>query len=185
MKTVHRFFSLTLGIGLTISLGFSADQVPNCIAAKKILNINDEQVVNWKSTTANQFHSRAHIKGKLVTVYPDHSGHHHMEVLIGPNNQDTIEVIYNEAFGPMPTLNPGAIIEACGDYITSKAQSGPYPASPDGAIVHWVHQSPNSSHDSGYVVVDGVVCGQNAGSAKPKPPKHGKHPKTSNQLSEN
>ena len=86
----------------------------------------------------------------------------------------TVEVIYNEAFGQMPTLNPGAIIEACGDFITAKSQSGPYPASPDGAIVHWVHKAPNARHESGYVVVDGVVCGQNAGSASPKPPRHGK-----------
>jgi hypothetical protein len=172
-----RLFSITLGLVLTTSLSFAGDVIPNCIAAGQTLNLNNEQAVTWKNTTANQFHSRAHIKGKLVTVYPDHSGHHHMEVLIGPNNQDTIEVIYNEAFGPMPTLNPGAIIEACGDFITSKAQSGPYPASPDGAIVHWVHKAPNSGHESGYVVVDGTVCGQNSGSVSPKPPRHGKQPK--------
>ena len=29
-------------------------------------------------------------------------------------------------------------------HITSTAQSGPYPASPDGAILHWVHMNPQS-----------------------------------------
>jgi hypothetical protein len=57
-------------------------------------------------------------------------------------------------------VSAGAQIEACGDYITSNAPSGHFPASPDGAIVHWVHQSPNpKSHDSGFIVVNGVVCG--------------------------
>jgi len=164
-------FLVTSIIFSTFNL-FAADTVPTCMASGQTLNVNNDQVINWKNTTANQFHSRAHIKGKLVTLYPDHSGHHHMEVLIGPNNQDTVEVIYNVAFGQMPTLNPGAMIEACGDFITAKSQSGPYPASPDGAIVHWVHKAPNSGHESGYVVVDGVVCGQNTGSASPKPPRH-------------
>lgn len=35
------------------------------------------------------------------------------------------------------------------------------PPSPDGAILHWVHRSPSARHDSGFVVIDGVVCGQN------------------------
>jgi hypothetical protein len=78
-------------------------------------------------------------------------------------------VIYNEQFGAVPATRAGDQFEACGDYITSNAPSGQYPASPDGAIVHWIHQSPNpKSHDSGYLIVNGVVCGQNAAGAGPK-----------------
>jgi hypothetical protein len=172
-----RLFFFTVGLILTGTIGMATDSIPECMASGKAIGINDEQVINWKNTTANKFHSRAHIKGKLVINYPDRNGHNHMEVLIGPNNQDTIEVIYNKGFGELTGLNPGAIIEACGDYITSSDISGSYPASPDGAILHWVHLATNKSHDSGYVIVDGVVCGNRVGSKSPKSPKSPKHGK--------
>jgi hypothetical protein len=157
----------------TLFLVVSAQaQSPPCNAAGQLLPVNNEQVLQWKSSTANQFHSRAHIHGKLAGSLPDHSGHHHLSVQIGPNSGDTVEVIYNEAFGPVPSYSNGSDIEACGDYITSNASAGPYPASPDGAIIHWVHEAPNSGHESGFVIIDGTVCGQNPGGAPPKPPRH-------------
>ena len=77
------------------------------------------------------------------------------------NQTDTIEVIYNNQFGAMPRLAPGQIVEACGDYITSNRPNGHYPASPDGAILHWVHFNPaDQGHEDGYVVVDGRLTGQ-------------------------
>ena len=158
---------------LTALYSFSqafADQVPTCLAQNgQVLQINNEQVLSFKQTSKDQFHSRGHIKGTLVNIFPDATGHHHMSVLIGPNNQDTIEVIYNEDFGSMPELQVGQIIEACGDYITARGTVGSYPASPDGAIVHWVHQSPNPNHLSGFVVINGDVCGQEAENAPPRP----------------
>jgi hypothetical protein len=149
-----------------------ADSMPDCMAKGQSLAVNNAQVINWKSTTQNQFQSRGHIQGQLTKVYPDHSGHHHFEVQIGSNPNDTIEVIYNEAFGAIPTIAPGVEVEACGDYITSNKATGSYPASPDGAILHWVHQAPNAGHESGYVAINGVVYGQGAGNAGPKPPHH-------------
>ncbi len=169
-----------IGVGL-VSLGMFlgnlalADNMPACMAAGQSLAVNNAQVINWKNTTQNQFHSRGHVQGKLLKVYPDHSGHHHFEVQIGSNQSDTIEVIYNEAFGAIPTIAAGVDVEACGDYITSNKPAGAYPASPDGAILHWVHQAPNSGHESGYVAINGVVYGQDAGHAAPKPPRHN-HP---------
>ena len=115
-----------------------------------------------KSTTPNQFLTRAHIQGLLQHAYADKTGHNHFEVKIGPRPQDNIEVVYNQSFGPLPTLAPGMTIEACGDYITSDAPTAQYPASPDGAIIHWVHRS-TGGHPGGYVVVNGVLCGQGSG----------------------
>jgi hypothetical protein len=154
----------------------AAQPVPDCQANAGVLAVNNAEVIQWKQTTQNQFHSRAHVLGTLTKVFADHSGHHHMEVKIGNGAGDDVEVIYNEAFGAMPALAPGMTVEACGDYITSNAPSGQYPASPDGAIVHWVHKSNNANHPSGYVVIDGVVCGQNAAGAGPKPGGHHGHP---------
>ncbi len=174
--------SLVLGLTFLFCLNASAevltDVVPECQAAGQVLPVNNAQVLQWKQTTKNQFHSRGHVQGKLVQIYPDHSGHHHFEVQIGATPADSIEVIYNEAFGRLPQTQVGDSVEACGDYITSTSQSGPYPASPDGAILHWIHRSPNGSHESGYLAINGTVCGQDSGHAPPKQgkTKHGAKP---------
>jgi hypothetical protein len=138
--------------------GFASDPIPDCMDHGQILPLNNAQVLSWKSTTANQFLARGHISGTLGKIYPDHSGHNHFQVIIGSNPNDTIEVIYNQSFGALAPLNPGSVIEACGDYITSNAASK-YPASPDGAILHWVHKG-TGSHDGGYVDIDGDLDGQ-------------------------
>ena len=157
-------FLMTL---IVSSVGFA--QSPECMANGRSLAVNNDQVLNWKESTRNQFRARAHVSGTIRQIYLDHSQHHHYEVGIGPGPTDTVEVIYNEDFGGVPQVRVGSTLEACGDYITSNAPSGPYPASPDGAIVHWVHMSPNPSrHDSGFITLDGVVCGQDTGSAGPK-----------------
>ncbi len=143
--------------------------VPACLAGGQELKVNNDSVIQWKNSTRNQYRNRAHIQGTLLRDLPDHSGHHHYEVQIGTSSSDVIEVIYNEQFGTVPEAAVGSNFEACGDYITSNAPAGHFPASPDGAIVHWVHKSPNPrSHDSGYLVVNGVLCGQNSGGAGPK-----------------
>jgi hypothetical protein len=148
-------------IGLFLCLQVNADTIPDCTSRGQQTPINNSQVLDWKYHTKNQFHSRGHIQGIITLLYPDHTGHHHIETKIGPAATDTIEVIYNEDFGPVPnSMAVGSTIEACGDYITSNAQSGGFPASPDGALVHWVHRSPNPKHDSGFMVIDGVLCGQ-------------------------
>ena len=118
------------------------------------LEIINDQVLKWKVSTSNAFMARARISGTVDNVFPDHSGHRHFSLKIGPQATDHIEVIYNLSFGQMPTANVGDNAEACGDYITSIAQTGSYPPSPDGAIIHWVHRSPRG-HLPGYVILNG------------------------------
>jgi hypothetical protein len=140
----------------------AADTVPDCLSHGQVISIDNAKVLNWKSNTKNQYHDRGHVIGNLLYIYPDHSGHYHFQVQIGENNKDTIEVIYNENFGKIQKPELGSRFEACGDYITSNAPGAGQPASPDGAIIHWVHKSPNTkSHDSGYVVINGVLYGLN------------------------
>jgi hypothetical protein len=139
-----------------------AAALPDCLSQGQVLPINNAQVLDWKTSTQNQFLARGHIKGLLAHMYPDHNGHTHMEVMLDSTPGHGIEVIYNQSFGALPTLTPGMVIESCGDYITSIAPTGKYPASPDGAILHWVHRG-GGSHASGYVSVNGVVYGTGNG----------------------
>ena len=127
----------------------------SCLDHGKLLNVINAQVLQWKKTTTNAFMARARIQGIVDQNFPDHSGHRHFSLRIGPLATDHIEVIYNLTFGKLPTPNIGDTAEACGDYITSIAKTGAFPPSPDGAIIHWVHRSP-SGHDPGYVILNGI-----------------------------
>ncbi len=151
-----------LQIGLIFFSASSFAQLsPGCMAKGHSLAVNNAEVIQWKNTTQNKFRSRAHITGTLTKFYPDYTGHHHYEVQIGTNAKDLVEVIYNEEFGIVPQASPGAKFEACGDYITANSFANGGRPSPDGAIVHWVHRSTNTAaHDSGYIAVNGIVCGQ-------------------------
>jgi hypothetical protein len=156
-----------LGAALSIAacpLVAHAD-VPDCLGSDGTeLAVNNAQVLQWKVSTPNQTLERAHIQGTLVQLFPDEHGHNHFSVQIGNQPGDAIEVVYNISFGALPQLTPGMNVEACGDYITSTAQAGPYPASPDGAILHWVHLNPSGhGHASGYVAIDGQAYGQGHG----------------------
>lgn len=126
-----------------------------CLSHKKPLDVMNEQVLNWKATTANAFLARAHIQGTVDQLFADHAGHRHFSMQIGPQPNDHIEVIYNLSFGKFPIPKIGDSVEACGDYITSIAQTGTYPPSPDGGIIHWVHRSPGR-HEQGYVILNGI-----------------------------
>lgn len=137
-----------------------AGNLPDCLDHDGSLPVNNEEVLNWKDTTRNTYLARGHVHGVVTQVYPDRNGHHHFQLRIGKGKDDTIEIIYNEAFGSTPGIEEGTDVEACGDYITSNAQNGPYPASPDGAILHWVHMSPRPErHLSGYIAVNGEAYG--------------------------
>lgn len=155
MKNFVVFFSLILSFSL-----FAASPDVACLNKGKELKIDNATVLDWKYKSANQYHDRGHIAGTLLYVYPDQNGHHHYQVQIGNNNKDTIEVIYNKGFGDIPQIRLGSPFEACGDYITSNAPGGGYDASPDGAIIHWVHRSKNTkTHDAGFLVINGVIYG--------------------------
>ena len=148
---------------LGLAMSAQAQQAPECMANGAVLNIDNTQVLQMETSTANEYHSRGHVQGTVQQMFPDATGHRHFSLQIGPSANDHIEIIYNLSFGNMP-VRVGDNVEACGDYITSNAPSGGYPASPDGALLHWVHKSTSASHDSGFVIVNGQLYGQGNGS---------------------
>ena len=149
-----------MAIILAISGGAWAAQVPVCLDAQgNPLSVNNAQVLAWKASTPDRYRNRAHILGVITRIYRDATGHHHWEVQLSNVSRGTVEVIYDEKFGPVPQAQIGMTVEACGDYITSP-QGGSWP-SPDGAIVHWIHISDTSRHPSGYLILNGQLCGQN------------------------
>ena len=121
--------------------------------------IND-QVIAWKTSTPNQHLERGHVAGIIKEVYPDRNGHTHFSIKIGNGPKDTIEVIYNVEFGAIPNLATGMQVEACGDYITSTAATLQYQASPDDAIIHYIHKSTSRNHRNGFLMINGALCGQ-------------------------
>ena len=130
----------------------SAAALPVCLANDRPLDVNDAQVEGWEDTSNNHFQARAHVKGTIIAIFADRTGHKHFSVQIGATTEDAIEVIYNQSFGPLTTLAIGAEVEACGDYISDRA-------APDKAILHWVHRSDSPSHPAGYVAINGVPYG--------------------------
>lgn len=124
------------------------------------ISYNNAEILEWKVRSRSGFKARGHILGRLLKQYPSKKGHTHYQIHIGKNQRDTIELVYNTEFGEMPPLKVGMTVEACGDYITSTQKNGPYPASPDGAILHWVHINPGvQGHEHGYVLMDGKLTG--------------------------
>ena len=131
--------------------------MPCYTTGNRILPINNDKIILWKQTTPNLFLARGHAIGVIGAIYPMKNGHNHFQLLLAGGG--TIEVIYNTEFGALPPLNSGMNAEICGDYITSSQDTAEYPASPDGAILHWVHKS-TKVHLSGYVIIDGKLFGQ-------------------------
>jgi len=130
-----------------------------CMSQGQQLPIMNEQVLQWRSSQPSGFKTRALINGTVDEVFPDATGHRHFSIRIGANADDHIEVIYNESFGAMPEPQSGEAVAACGDFIVATQQNGGYPASPDGAIIHWVHASDTPNHDSGFVILNGQIYG--------------------------
>jgi hypothetical protein len=141
--------------------------LPTCLDKNRqaIRGDNNAEVLRWKEQTKNQYKDRALISGVLVGVILDRKSHLHLEVnLTGDENskdaREHIEIVYNKSFGEVAAVSPGMKVQACGDYITSNEQSGPYKPSPMGAIVHWVHKSNTPDrHASGFLAIDGKVYG--------------------------
>ena len=147
---------------LLMTGAFADDVIPPCMDHGQKLSIDNSQVLTWKTTTANQFLARAYVEGKVTHVTLDRQTHYQFEIQIGTGLNDTLEVIYNKDAGAYPVAVPGMDVQACGDYITSTQQAGGYPASPSGAIIHWVHQNTRGgTHDSGFMVMGGALIGFN------------------------
>jgi hypothetical protein len=135
---------------------------------------NNAEVLKWKTSTRNQWQDRGYIIGKLVKVLQQRSSHTHLEVDISENGSsdaaDHIEIIYNREFGDFQNPVAGQVVAACGDFINSFERAGNYPASPVGAIIHWVHASntPNK-HSHGFVSINGKLYGFSGDGAGQQP----------------
>ena len=165
MKTMTPLI-LLLGSALASGSSYaSVSPAPACLGSGgQEIPSDDSVVMQWKSTTPNQTLKRAHVTGVLTAVYPDRNGHNHFSIRIGTTSSDTLEVVYSQSFGALTQVHVGMAVEACGDYITSNAATAQYPASPDGAIIHWIHKNPSGhGHPSGFLMLDGQVFGQGAG----------------------
>jgi hypothetical protein len=120
---------------------------------------NNNQVINWEKTTADQFLNRGMVNGQITALYPNQTGHTHFAISLG--NGEGIEVIYNDEFGALPPLSVGMTVSACGDYITV----GPHAhlPSPQPAIIHWVHYNPGTRdggrHPGGFLVINNQAYG--------------------------
>ncbi len=156
-----------LGIFLSfiISLvAFAGEPTPLCMDRGKNLSLMNDTVRKWKTSTPNQFLARARVYGRVSALYVDKNGHNHFQIEMDAGKPETLEIVYNQDFGRLPKIAVGMEVEACGDYITSNAPTAKYPASPDGAIIHWIHRSRDvNKHDSGYLQIDGSVYGNGPG----------------------
>jgi hypothetical protein len=143
---------------LTVSHFALADEM-TCMDHGRELAVNNDQALRWRDERPSGFHTRAFISGTVDEVFPDRTGHRHFSLKIGPHFEDHIEIVYEQNFGRMPLPSVGDPASACGDYIVATESNGRYPPSPDGALVHWVHRSNNDRHDDGFVVLKGIVYG--------------------------
>jgi hypothetical protein len=126
--------------------------------------VDNVQVLRWKLTTPNQFKARAIVTGRISQLYGVQGDHTHFAIQLGRDPREILEVVYNNGFGNLPPLRVGSVVIACGDYITATARSPQgHPASPAGAIVHWVHMSDNGNHPSGFLQIDNVMYGNRPG----------------------
>lgn len=158
------WFALVLGF---VTLSSAEAKYPTCMDFdRRPLPVNNDEVLKWKDNTPNQYKDRALVVGSLVGVLLDRKSHLHLEMDLTPeqgsaDRDDHVEIIYNKEFGNVDKIAPGLEVVACGDYITSNAQSGPYKPSPVGAIVHWVHASNNTEkHVHGFLMIGGKMFGQ-------------------------
>lgn len=167
-----KLLSRSVVILLVLSIAekaFSAE-IPGCKGDDgENLSLMNETVLEWKTSKPNQFKERALIEGTFVRVTTDRTSHFQFNIQVGPDPiTDLVEVVYNKEFGEMPEPYVGMRVSACGDFINAFASSAGYPASPAGAIIHWVHMNPgdrNASHPDGYVVMDGELVGHDHSSS--------------------
>jgi hypothetical protein len=150
-----------------VSFTAEASNLPACLGKdKKPMAPNNEQVLNWKENSPNQYKDRGFVMGKLVGVTLDRKSHLQLAIDIGvagspQAREEQIEIIYNKEFGSVGSFTSGMDVAACGDYITAREKAGNYVPSPLGAIIHWVHVSPDpKKHASGFLAINGKVFGQ-------------------------
>jgi hypothetical protein len=161
MRLLDRVGELWIGT-LALILAISATPIAlaiECRVGSQVLPIDNDRVLQFKYSTPNGYKAQARVQGEITRVFPDQTRHNHFEIQIGSGPDDTLEVIYAEENGRLPAVAPGMTVEACGEYITANGGRAP---SPSRAIIHWVHVADpaRGSHPSGYLLIDGAVCGQ-------------------------
>jgi len=158
------FIGLLVWVSAAVAFANTNGQVlppPDCMKGSQRLNVNNEQMLQVKLTQKNQYTDRGNLSGTVTRVFDDRNSHDHFEINIGSRAQDVVEIIYNKEFGPITVnIQPGMRVQACGDFINSFAPAGRYPASPSGAIIHWLHLNPrNQGKEHGYLSIDGRLYG--------------------------
>ncbi len=149
-----------LGFVLFIITLRSWGATPACLSQKAVLPIDNQRALSYKTSTPSGYKTRAHVLGVVQATFGNQGDHTHFVLQIGQKATDNLEIIYNREFGELPALKVGDQVDGCGDYITSTQQNGPYPPSPMGAILHWVHENPNGrGHESGFLVINNTLYG--------------------------
>lgn len=144
-------------------------KTPVCLDFSDEISIDNSHALRFKSEQKNGALTRAYIQGKVISIPETHGSHDRFSISIGPKSTDTVEVIYNKEFGTMPAVRTGEEVIVCGDFINSFAQTGRYPPSPDGAIIHWVHYNPgnrSAAHEHGFIQFGGDLVGFDQAPAK-------------------
>lgn len=135
---------------------FAQTKAPACLDKKERMEFNDNRLLLYRDEMEKKFTARGFIKGTLISVIEDRQKHVHFEVDLDEDLQttdDRLEVIYNTKFGPLPEFNAGDEIIACGDFVVD-------PYSPHGAVLHWLHSSPElKKHEHGYLMINGIIAG--------------------------
>jgi hypothetical protein len=159
-----KFLSVVFLILAVVSTSSYAAQYPECTRRGQPMEVNNRQVLDWKTSTKNQYQDRGFVVGHVVQALQSRNSHLHLEIDLDPSSNDRadhIEIVYNKEFGAIPRFSQGSEAVVCGDYITSNQETKRYKPSPVGAIIHWVHMSPNPGrHDHGFMMLDGVLTGQ-------------------------
>ena len=100
----------------------------------------------------------------VVLRKPDQTGHSHYVIDLDGDGKGDVEVIYQNDFGDIPSINQGNTITACGDFKVDHQNFS------SGGFVHWVHCNPRNkepNHANGFVAVNGVTYGVNAPAGEP------------------
>lgn len=141
-------------------------KMPVCLDGRNEMQIDNQRVIEMKHNTPNQYLDRGFIDGVVIRPPSIENGHQHFSLALSNNKKDTIEIVYNNDFGTMPQrpVLVGDHVVVCGDYITSFARGGGYDASPDGALIHWVHYNPatrsgSMKHEHGFMMFGSDLVG--------------------------
>ena len=157
-----RLLGITFGLVAILNAAWAAP-VP-CRDGSRDLSIDNGKVLDMKRAAPQGVAIRAFVSGRVTRNFAERKNghgtvHDHFEIQIGNSADDVLEVVYSEDFGEMPAPKVGAFVEACGDFINASAKNRGYDPSPSGAIIHWVHQSNSSRHDSGFVMIGDDLYG--------------------------